>query len=495
MLMVSPGIIVRQSLRPYGKSVPLIPRLLETRRMLQNGATISLEQWLDLCKGREASDPRDFINGGLALVHTDDLEINNGLHARDNQEALELWPHLKADYSFSTTDALRNLAACLLSRPGGISLLLSISSRVRDGQGIDADYSAAQIIDIYHSRLFAFPGSRAQKVLAIADHLSTESVGEFSAEDADSELRAMPSWIPNLGSFSSRFLDSFASQGVRTLTTCASLDNQPKISSNGTTLYLDAAKLTVVEMVCHSLLEKGQLPLIEFALNLPHSLPQYKNQNVLTVLAQTCLASTWAKGQDRNKEQVGLMRFFQSGRSDVREQASRSHWGKSSKSRTAEWTTLERAYEALEAKYPELRRKQKSGSESRIGERFNEDSGRLMAWRSLFVTKDGHLGLGPSWLEEGDQVMLVKGGHVPYIFRHVNRILMRKAQVIKDELADYKGTLSQVRREALQDLVRRTEEKIGQLEAWVLIGEAYVRGVMEDDTVVSTAEWQRVAIV
>lgn len=41
-----------------------------------------------------------------------------------------------------------------------------------------------------------------------------------------------------------------------------------------------------------------------------------------------------------------------------------------------------------------------------------------------------YLGLGPSWLE-GDQVMLVKGAHVAYIFQHVDQILNRKCQLLR----------------------------------------------------------------
>ncbi|KAI0447884.1 hypothetical protein F4803DRAFT_498030, partial [Xylaria telfairii] len=41
---------------------------------------------------------------------------------------------------------------------------------------------------------------------------------------------------------------------------------------------------------------------------------------------------------------------------------------------------------------------------------------KVNGWRKLFLTNEGLLGLGGSWMEEGEVVMLVESGYVPYIF-------------------------------------------------------------------------------
>jgi hypothetical protein len=81
----------------------------------------------------------------------------------------------------------------------------------------------------------------------------------------------------------------------------------------------------------------------------------------------------------------------------------------------------------------------------------------------------------------GDHVMLVKGGHVPYIFRHVDQILVRKCCIIREMLTE--------ERTALEGYVKYVEGEVGKKDAWVLIGEAYVRGVMEGQAATPEAKF------
>lgn len=55
-------------------------------------------------------------------------------------------------------------------------------------------------------------------------------------------------------------------------------------------------------------------------------------------------------------------------------------------------------------------------------------------WRRCFQTREGGLGLGPEWAKEGDVVMLIKGGYVPYIFTHVDEDLRRRAMRLREML-------------------------------------------------------------
>lgn len=100
-----------------------------------------MNQWLQLVKGRQAPDSRDFVNAGLSLVREDDLLIDQSIYAKNESHGgIRPWPKLDVDYTLSTTEVLLHLAACVLSKPGGVKLL-SYASRVRDLLGVDADYA------------------------------------------------------------------------------------------------------------------------------------------------------------------------------------------------------------------------------------------------------------------------------------------------------------------------------------------------------------------
>lgn len=478
-----------------------LPRLLHTGERLRCGDKLTIEEWLALSWSRGASDSRDFVNAGLALIKPEDLVIRPTLHNRSEKEALELWSELHVDYEASATEALRNFAACILSKPGGIRLL-SFSARIRNELCIDADYAAVRVVE--QSGKSVLPTTPA-KVAGIALHLYRAVLSELSGTEADHEMMTMPSWIPNPGSWSSN-IESFSSQGIKTCVVCTTVDNNPTISSDGTTLYIDAAKLSVVERVCHNPIDANQLALLEFALALPPNFT--KTESGLQALANTLLAGTW---QGSEKEALeGLVDLIKSGKSHQGDQV--DHWWKKrrmdeqetrpkvvqlvkkSKDAWGERKSLRRAYEALETNYPEIPWRNMDSQE--VSLRFAKDSERFGEWRSVFSTQnDKYLGLGPSWLEEGDQVMLVRGAHLPYIFRHVDQILAGKCRLIEKELADRKSSLAKAERDQLQTILGRTQGQMGKKDAWVLIGEAYVRGSMEGCAMARTTEFHRIALV
>ena len=134
-----------------------------------------------------------------------------------------------------------------------------------------------------------------------------------------------------------------------------------------------------------------------------------------------------------------------------------------------------------------------------------------LCWQSLFSTSDGHIGMGPRWLSSGDTVMLIRGAIVPYIFRHVDDNLKLQADNIKMELEeleeellaqkhsddeeeqmDTRREIAKLRRELIQ-----TEGQIGRKDAWILIGEAYVEGIMRGEVLERQGNdiWERIAIV
>lgn len=442
-----------------------------------------MQQWLELVKGRVASDPRDFVNAGLSLVKAVDLHINQSIHARDQYEDFRLWPKLDVNYSLDTTEVLLNLTACLLSKPCGVELL-SYSSRVRDALGGDADYSTVigrkspiqSSLRIVGVKVSSIASNSIRVVLRQSPN---------GLDDADpNDLSAVPSWIPNLGSYSSRILDTFTSQGITTFAACTALDGQPTISYDMRTLHVDAVKLAAIQTACCDPLKRsGHKALIDFAASVPTEYAP-TGESGLEAVAETCLAGTWGAEAGTTSALRGMLRFFNRGNPDI-ETASASD----NKASGAAYTALEAAHRGLP--WAELRKL----ASKKLGQRFLRDGRRLTLRRSIFTTQDGYIGLGPSWLAQGDHVMLVKGAHVLYVFRHVDEILVATARIIREELADQEFRPNDERREFLEHALRRTEEEFGCTDAWVLIGEAYIRGLMEGQAITYAMEFQRIGIV
>ena len=103
--------------------------------------------------------------------------------------------------------------------------------------------------------------------------------------------------------------------------------------------------------------------------------------------------------------------------------------------------------------------------------------------------------------------MLVKGAIIPYVFRHVDeesRRLVEKMQEkekIVEECANKHG-LSELLARRAEERIAKLKQVIGRLrrgrkDAWILIGEAYVEGVMRGEVVERGGSdiFERIAIV
>ncbi|KAH7018152.1 heterokaryon incompatibility protein-domain-containing protein [Microdochium trichocladiopsis] len=114
-----------------------------------------------------------------------------------------------------------------------------------------------------------------------------------------------------------------------------------------------------------------------------------------------------------------------------------------------------------------------------------------LTWRRLCLTAKGHVLLGPLWLEEGDAVMLLPGVSVPFIFALEKEDLKREKARIEERLShvdsgddeEVMWTAVKVPQEArLAEIEHRLQtiaERPG--DRWVLIGEAYVEGIMQGE--------------
>lgn len=132
----------------------------------------------------------------------------------------------------------------------------------------------------------------------------------------------------------------------------------------------------------------------------------------------------------------------------------------------------------------------------------------------VFRTKEGLIGMGPFWLEKGDKVMLVRGAIVPYVFRHIDEDLRLRVTKLQAELKELKGKLARCRvsadkkqRESVVGLEKKVadlsgeigklEAQVGKKDAWILVGEAYVEGLMRGEALERTGGncFERLALV
>lgn len=126
-----------------------------------------------------------------------------------------------------------------------------------------------------------------------------------------------------------------------------------------------------------------------------------------------------------------------------------------------------------------------------------------LPWSTVFQTGNGLLGMGPKWLEEGDKIMLVQGANVPYVFRSAEKHRQSLLASSEDLLSTRQETLQKLKMEgrlknALSILntgrsISELKSRIGKLQAplerpngWLLIGEAYVEGIMHGEILTRT---------
>lgn len=175
-----------------------------------------------------------------------------------------------------------------------------------------------------------------------------------------------------------------------------------------------------------------------------------------------------------------------------------------------EWTE-DTEFEISELVVAQLKRIQPISPEA---QQYESAFHYALCWQSLFSTSDGLIGMGPNWLRRGDSVMLIRGAIVPYIFRHVDDNLKLQVEGLKKETEelekellaqkhsndeeeqkgamDTRRNIAKLRRKFIQ-----TDGQNGRKDGWILIGEAYVEGVMRGEVLERQGNdiWERIAIV
>ncbi|KAF2870895.1 hypothetical protein BDV95DRAFT_70783 [Massariosphaeria phaeospora] len=481
--------------RFWGYHLKQVPALLESRENFKNGQQWPLHQWLEMVKGRKATELKDYVYAGLALIQPGHLAIDTGLQLSEErpctpratrniheselkvQEKLpltkrRLWPGLRADIDADATEVFLNLAACILSQPRGIDIL-TMSARFRDPKMLNN-----------------FRNQRADKTTGLLE---------------------LPSWIPNPSSLSSRVLDPLKDLAASEFTACTHLPNSARISADGTTLYIDAAELGKIDLVVETpwyfqdawkfLLKmegthgpSGQTYLKDLANALvlgPRNETFPTPDDTLRALVLCFYNDINATWESRKKSEERYHYNIPSAKST----RDREKLELDLRRLQEFMLQLETEYETLKSRYPDQEWPE-------LGEALNDKDILLLQkytgirdrtrwWRTLFTTTSGYLGMGPPWLRAGDVVMLVKGGSVPYAFTHWDEERRRRLQWY--ERGEEGGRARRKRTKKYKAAIEECRNSIGEADAWILVGEAYVEGFMVGEAV--DPDFKRIAVV
>ncbi|KAI1121701.1 heterokaryon incompatibility protein-domain-containing protein [Nemania abortiva] len=539
-------------MRHWGGQLRYFPTNVQLRQLYHSHGRWTLDQWLQATKGRKAKDPRDLVYGGMALIQKSCLRIDTSLQlagaddgditAHSQSTPVKLWPEIRVDYTASVAGVLINLAACFLSQgpDNGGMRLLSIASRARDYDAMDEYW----------------------------DPLTKSMKGP------------LPSWVPNPGNEASLAVEMLYNQGGAHFKACTAKRNNPRISTDGFKLYVDAAKLgtiegpdweAVAELEASELENRNDsensdeiegisvlardfagLGLTDHAMNYGGTLPQGFLQffvdlpsvsgsgmgtfeamaRVMTGgMARTnrhgheeipivAAAASDALGQQSQQPfmtsqalRTGLCGLLGVYMAKIESELQRISGAKDTEwvERTIKFVSEEsELYDRLKRKYPAenwwREGKERSEEEKKDEQDFAEAHSRAMRGRAVKRMKGlegGHLVLVPSWVKEGDVVMLVKGGYVPYVFTPYELFLERMSTLVegwkKIDMKDPKvnETIASELKLAEKGVKRAEENLTTKAGGWILAGEAYIEGVMNGEMADDTSDswFERIAIV
>lgn len=495
------------------KSMPF-PRTSDGSYLQAGGS--SLQEWLRSCVGRKAQDDRDLAFAGLSLIRPDLLRIRWDLLLEDPDSVagrlppppkqtgrpvpqgqdgeIQLWNELHVDYNAPTLDVLVNLAACVLSGPDPMNLL-SVSAQIRHPN--------------------------------------------------EWKPKGIPSWIPTMVT---NPLDMRVTlDGLRGMFSAATqLQNDPKISPDGRALVVDAHRLG---KVCQSFLpiafphlkeEEEGMSLLKAIRELQKLPCNYRDTNISTLLvfAHANMRVEWTSADTRSQQIFkgfcGLLRFKVQDVLEKREEELRQRrwqakmfrltsalirptkevresWWKETERLAEEFETLKRdlqpAYAALRKSYPAAPWREDTGTSSTEQESSTKQKDKPSLPYNyarffvhnlpdrVFLTDSRYIGQTPTRLCNGDEVMLIKGARVPYIFRRVDDALRTRIQTKEEEKETALSDSELGIVERLSHEIQSLESEIGKRDGWVLMGEAYVEGIMDGEAVAQCADhFERIRI-
>jgi hypothetical protein len=523
---------VAMFLSAWATQIKRIPAMLASNEFFQAGGLWTLRDWLDATTARKARNTEDIVFAGLALVDVQSLVIDPDLQLQEERSGLQfphqrLWQVLHADCTVKSEFVLLNLAACILSH-WDFNTLFAITLRFRPP-----------------------PTAAMSKTL----------------------LLPQASWIPDPSRWSLQELQPgfMLSNSKRPLSVRKDSETpRPRISADGTTLFLTAANLDEITQ-CLSLTgfmptdDDPQimdivdwiaqfLPRVYLGTGAPGlrtfvkvAMSKYRMQrepmadNVEAFMYWLFCDSidSWLQGritlekkskEERQKEEQtkrpkktqkekqeeglyllpGMLTFVgasapRSANVSHSETASTAHAELKKSHPDAPWPEnlkklkASRTRDSSGEQPPELSQELLDFGKELSGLNANEDKPYAkvlkhfskslhvdivrhymedLRLQSIFITKQGYMGIGPAGLQIGDCVFLIADGKAPYIFTHIDNVLQRRAAQIRLEIGIQVDAASEV--DLRKDLVE-VEARIGKQDGYQLVGEAYIEGVMNGE--------------
>lgn len=478
-----------------------IGAVLESRQFFQEGGRWTLDQWLHTAKGRKVKQARDLIYGGISLIQADSLRIHQNLQLcsdgsppavhqglASSFEARPLWQKIDADYNAATSEVFLNLAACLLSQPNGLKVLFSTLPLFWDHRPVPLDYQ------------------------------------HFVEQDPFLE-RQMPSWMPNPKFWTSPKLEPIGSvDNSNIFAACGQLANNPRISTDGKVLHLDVARLDQIDKIWP--VQRDDLGPLELPVHLityiqalsKHGGPLAKDkssESPLVTFAHVAVGGRLSKADAL----VGLCSFLPMQISELKkvrrllrpkqDEVMQDESGldlSPDEALSTHYTDaqLEAFWIEVKARYPEAPwplegSKSLAAHDIPLRNAFMESYINMTQLRRIFTTNGGNLCLGYKSIQRGDQVMAVKGIEVPYIFRRADDDLRRRADDIQALITEF---VSGKQRHDVDGIVKmlkaellRIDSRVGEHDGYVLVGDAYMDGVMYGEAVYEGLQFERLNIV
>lgn len=544
-------VMFAQGLTVFTDSLDKAFSLLNSRQNISQGQKVGLEDWFRLVKDREAKNSRDMVYGGLAVIRPEtliihqDLKVNQehpsrlprftseeapplpprpGAQSRDLHEASEasvLWPTLHADYKIGYSGFLENLAACLLSGPNPTHLL-SLATR----------YRPSYLYDMSREISLVFSAVNTKK-----------------GSGLDIEI---PSWyaIPWLDS--SRVMKPLIWQSSTSLEYTSRMVNKPSISANGKSLFMDALQFDTIEQCvlfnlygdlmhdvesacmlggksslsaqhatamteyCKYFNTSPPFHLLELAISM-NTHDHLGAQEPLEVFCDLLVAGAWdddalESTPTANKKMIGFcqwlddwVHYYLTEHQKAEQKAAKKSLVLQEfvKKRGNIMVKIQDDYWKLRTTYPdqpwsELDRETISEERKTLAAHFASTLQTAQTLRSVFRTKKGTLILAPAWAMEGDAVMLVKGGSVPYIFTSTDESLKRKIAYKEKQRGGIPENVFRERishKEVQEWDINELQSQVGQRESYMLTGEAYIPGSIYKELSEQESRFSRIEII
>lgn len=498
---------------PWTPQIKRIPAMLASSDFFQSGGRWTLRDWLDATTARKTKVAQDVVFAGLALLDVQSLVIDQDLQLPEEQSVLHsphprLWQVLHADYDAELPFVLLNLAACILSH-WDFNLLFAYTLRYRPPPNSAISetplYSQASWIPdpTRWSLRELQPGfmlSDLRRPLSVSkdsggprprisadgttlfmtaarwDEISHHYSPPGFTDNPERSLIDGVNWIsrliprvyvptgkPGLQTFVNVAMSKYRMKREPVAETfesflysrfCQFLDSwlQSKLSPGSLFAFLHSAKVlewfpffgvndATPPNADHY--EKASMTYAELRKSHPDA-PWPENDHKLQA----------TKGSDSNSEQ-------QPGLSQQLAQTTRYLLGL--KNDADKPSTESRDYF-----------KEKDLFEFDVLKHYCED----LTMQSIFVTKQGYIGIGPNGLQDGDSVFLMADGNAPYIFAHIDDVLRRRARELRNQLHSRADPVSESDlREELADV----EGGVGKRDGYQLVGEAYIEGVINGE--------------